>query len=288
MNWYRAVVLTLLAFTAGCASDSEALRFARQAEISESAVAFQWQSPSDPYLNELRTRYDLDRVLSGSRTDYERVVAITQWTHQRWTHSVTHAAINDDPLSILKAAAHGERFRCTEYSIVAAGALNSIGIPARIVFLDVRSTIKKILGVGGHVATEAYLRDEGKWVMLDAQWGAVPLLQGRPLNAVEFQAGIADEVEGLEIAGLSETGAGEYVKWIAPYLYSFTVRLDNRLGVTPRLSGFLSLVPVGAPAGDKRFTYTNSPEVFYRPPAAAHAAPNKALQSDAAVSRLRG
>lgn len=288
MNWHRAGVLSLLAFTAGCASDSEALRFARQAEASESMVAFQWQSPSDPYLNELRARYELDRVLGGSRTDYERVVAITEWTHQRWTHSATHAAVKDDPISILEAAADGESFRCTEYSIVAAGALNSVGIPARIVFLEGRSTIRKILGVSGHVATEAYLRDEGKWVLLDAQWGAVPLLQGRPLNAVAFQVAIANEVEGLSIAGFSETRAGEYVKWIAPYLYSFTVRLDNRLGITPRLSGFLSLVPVGVPEGDKRFTYTNSPDVFYRPPAAAHATPNKALQSDAAASRLRG
>ena len=271
MTSYRAGVVTLLMFTFGCASELETLRFARQAEGSESTVAFQWQNPSDPYLTELRKHYALDRVLSGSRNDYERVLAITHWAHQRWKHSATHAASEDDPISILKAAARGERFRCTEYSIVAAGALNSIGIPARIVFLEVRSKTQKLLGVGGHVAAEAFLRDEGKWVMLDAQWDAVPLLQGRPLNAVELQAAIASDAQGLGIASLSETSAGEYVKWIAPYLYSFTVRLDNRLGVTPRLPGFLSLVPLGAPEGDKRFTHTNSPDVFYRPLAAAGA-----------------
>lgn len=54
-----------------------------------------------------------------------------------------------------------KRFRCVEYSIVAAGALNALGIPARTVGLRTKY-VETELWSAGHVVAEAYLKDLGK------------------------------------------------------------------------------------------------------------------------------
>ena len=115
--------------------------------------------------------------------------------------------------------------------------------------------------------------------MLDSQWDAMPVLKGKPLNAVEFQNAIVKDYEQLEIKSLSSTGKRTYTNWIAPYLYYFDVKFDNREGeVQDRLevSGkkSLMLVPSGAKNPSvfqkqwpiEHCIYTNSLVDFYAKP----------------------
>jgi len=82
----------------------------------------------------------------------------------------------------------------------------------------------------GHVATEVFLNDRKKWVLLDSQWDAMPMLNNRPLNAVEFQDAVTQHYTKVTINSLSGVSKRAYVNWVYPYLYYFNFPFDNREG----------------------------------------------------------
>ena len=60
--------------------------------------------------------------------------------------------------------------------------LTSLGITSRNTGLTKKSIENR--ESGGHVAVGAYLKNYKKLIMADGQWGAIPTLNGIPLNAV--------------------------------------------------------------------------------------------------------
>ena len=235
-------------------------------------TAWVFSDSAGPYLTELRTDYQLAGVVAQAATDFERIRAISRWVRQRWEHNGDNVATPSDPISILEQAAAGTRFRCVEYSIVLAGALQSLGIPARVVGLKTADVETRASGAG-HVVAEAYVADRQKWVMVDGQWDAIPMLNGTPLNAVEFQHALATGDPALTVESISQTNANAYFAWVAPYLFYFDAAIDQRVGVT-RAAGSLMLVPIGAknPTVFQRtnsigaMTYTNNVDAFYSVP----------------------
>ncbi|MBI3408304.1 MAG: transglutaminase domain-containing protein [Planctomycetes bacterium] len=234
------------------------------------AVKFQWCSPDDSYLKKLRTTFELDKVIAGKDSDYEKVQAICHWVRGRWEHNGNNEPKKSDPISILEEAAAGKRFRCVEYSVVLSGALNSLGISARVLGLMTKDVETRPSGAG-HVVTEAYLRDQKKWIMVDGQWDAIPTLKDRPLNAVEFQAALAKKDPDLSVYSFSKIKSDRYFPWIAPYLYYFNARLDNsKFDQSPGLM----LVPIGEKEPTvfqkkwpiKNMTHTHSVNSFYPTP----------------------
>ncbi len=243
---------------------------------ADEAFTFTWSDPDEPYLTRLRTAYHLDAAVAGLRHDYERVRAVSAWVRGRWEHDGDNEPHRSDPLSILREAEQGRRFRCVEYGIVLAGALTALGIPARIVGLKTADCETRPRGAG-HVVAETYLRDRRQWVLIDGQWGAIPLAGDRPLNAVEFQRALARAAPGLRVEAFSPPQAEEYFAWIAPHLFYFDVTLDNRFGdgrPGRAEEGHLLLVPAGAkePRVFQRrwplqhYNYTRSLSVFYPTP----------------------
>ena len=108
------------------------------------------------------------------------------WVTDRWRHSGgSHDASNDANV-VLDRVEQGERFACGEYTVVLTQALNAVQIPARPISLF-RLDYYADLGTG-HVVTEAWIDDLGKWVVLDGQNGAVWRdAAGVPLSVLELQ-----------------------------------------------------------------------------------------------------
>jgi len=119
---------------------------------------FPWENPANPYLTELRTRYNLEEIISNSRSNLERVEKMCHWVHGLWKHNGRNKPEKSDPISIIEEAKIGKRFRCVEYSIVLSACLNSIGIPARVITLTTKDVETRKSGAA-HVVVEAYLRD---------------------------------------------------------------------------------------------------------------------------------
>lgn len=241
-----------------------------------------WYEQGGPnaYLDQLKAQYPLERLVEGLTSDSARAQRILKWTHDQWDHNGMNEPKKRDAISILQEVkADGKQFRCVEYGIVASAALKAIGLPARVLGLKTKDVETTESGAG-HVLLEVFLKDMNKWVLMDGQWDAVPMLNGVPLNAVEFQQAIATNYDALEIRSLSGVDKAAYVRWIYPYLYYLDVSFDNREGIDIKKEKHggkqsLMLVPQGAkePTVFQRERpinyahYTRSLADFYAPPA---------------------
>lgn len=224
------------------------ITFAKKAKAG--AYKFHYETnPNSEFLRTLREQYKLDELIKGAKNDTEKALKMMHWVHNQWQHNGMNEPSKNDALTILKEAAEGKQFRCVEYGIVTAAALNAVGLKSRVLGLKTKDVETTASGAG-HVVLETFLPDQGKWVMLDSQWDAMPVLKGKPLNAVEFQNAIVNDFDKLEIRSISHTKKQSYANWIVPYLYYFDVKFDNRETLEkPTLQGgksSLMLVPLGA------------------------------------------
>jgi hypothetical protein len=243
----------------------------------DSSVQADWvYSPaSDAYLTRLRESYQLQSVVAGAATDLDKVRRMSRWVRQRWEHNGDNVATPSDPISILQKAATGQRFRCVEYSIVLAGALNSVGVKSRVLGLKTADVETREVGAG-HVVAEAYLEDLKKWILVDGQWDVIPVLGAQPLSAIELQAALSRHDASLGVESLSGASASRYFNWVAEYLYYFDALLDQRTVATNKGRKVLMLVPAGAPEPkvfQRKFSlgdvaYTNNAFLFAGPPPA--------------------
>jgi hypothetical protein len=120
---------------------------------------------------------------------WDTAVATLAWVTSRWKHANAHMEI-DDAVECLQRVDRGERFACVEYSLVLTQALNTLAIPARRVSLRQQNYYA---GVGrGHVVSEAWIDDMGRWVLLDGQNGLYWTGDsGQPLGVLELQRAFA-------------------------------------------------------------------------------------------------
>jgi transglutaminase-like putative cysteine protease len=145
----------------------------------------EFEDIASPFFDDLRTRYHLDEVVHGRKSETERQLALTAWVHQRWQHSGLSEPSHEDALTILREVAAGKRYRCVEYSVVLAQVLQSMGYPARVVSLGMDGLS---FGIGkSHVVTEAWNNELGKWILLDGQNNGTWTLDGALLSAAEVR-----------------------------------------------------------------------------------------------------
>jgi hypothetical protein len=254
-----------------------------QPATAERELPFEYADPDEnEALRTLRETYDLDELIAGATSDRERALRILNWTKGRWNHHGHAVAKNMDALSILEGAEQGTNYRCVEYSVVAASALASVGLPARTVGLKKQNAAKNRTR-GGHVVTEVWLADEEKWAMLDGEYNLMPVLDGKPLNAVELKLALQDKerVVFTSLAGPAKLFKREnYRTFIHPYLYFIDTRFDQRKLpdnqdlVTYEGTTRVMLVPDASPTLETferttpltGYTFTKSVEDFYLPP----------------------
>lgn len=219
-----------------------------------------WQEPryrliyDDPdtnlYLARLRHLYRLDTLIARSGSDMETAQRILHWVHSLWKHNGINTPSRPDAISIIEEARRGKQFTCVEYATVATACLNAVGLLARPIALYTADVETRLLSAG-HVAVEVYLDDIGKWAFVDPQWDVLPVLDGKPLHAVELQEALLANKKGLQFVSPSGTENERYAEWIKPYLFYMDVAFDNRQtekGIDLNTSGKtrLMLVPLGA------------------------------------------
>ncbi|KAA0254175.1 MAG: hypothetical protein EDX89_11040 [Acidobacteria bacterium] len=231
-----------------------------------------FDDPAAPELAQLRAEFGIDPAVAGASDDLDRLVRLAKWTSEQWAHSPTQMASKPDPISILREAKAGGRFICRDYAIVAAGAARAFGLASRVISVlpkDVETRSE------AHSVAEAWLPGRAKWVLLDGQYGIVPVRDGVPLNAVELQKALAEDAP---LSCLGASARCEEWKWfVGRNLFYFKVAQDQR-----RFGGAASpqlvLVPKGA-SSPRKFAggnesvfanalYTSIPASFYAPPEA--------------------
>lgn len=238
-----------------------------------------YEKPNLAYFDSLRREYPLTKVLKNDKTDKEKVLSILNWTHHQWKHDGNNSPKGNDAISILNEVKAGGRFPCFAYAIVLRDQLIAHGYKARTLYLKTKDASTR-KGSPGHVATEVYLNDLKKWVFIDGQFNVMPTLNGKPLNAVEFQQALSHNYENVVLASRDKIYKSSYVAFVYDYLYYFDTALDNRhlpAAQSFKLDGkrSLMLVPMGAPNLTKidfwnskvdYCVYTNSMQDFYAVP----------------------
>ena len=242
-------------------------------------LRFYYENAKSTYSDSLRKEYPLEKVIKNDRNDMQRILSILNWTHHQWKHDGNRSPKKNDAISILNEVKEGARFPCFAYAIVLRDQLTAHGFKARTIYLKTKDAeIRK--GSPGHVATEVYLNDQKKWVFIDGQFNVMPTLNGKPLNAVEFQHALSNNYDQVVLASKDKVDKLEYTDFVYVYLYYFDTALDNRS--LPAADQFklegkrsLMLVPVGAPNlqyvsfWDTKVNYcvyTNSIKDFYAQP----------------------
>jgi hypothetical protein len=147
--------------------------------------------------------------------------ALLRWVSSRWVHADAHMEV-DDAVACLERVDAGERFACVEYALVLSQALNARRIPSRRLMLR---QARYDVGLGhGHVVSEAWIDELGKWVVLDAQ-NALYWVDGngRPLSAPELQQTVTTGQSTMEMADPEDELPSEASQtWWRSYFASVT------------------------------------------------------------------
>jgi hypothetical protein len=194
---------------------------------------FQFTYPdaqTDTNLQPLQANYHFEEVVKNAKSEQEKVLIMLNWVRGRWEHNGWNDAKTNNACTILERAEKGEKFRCVEYGIVLKNALLAVGLKARTLGLKTRDVEITKYGAG-HVLSEVWLKDKQKWALVDAQFNAMPVLDGIPLNAVELQAAIIQKKDFrfVNIKGeLTPEERKKYMAFIPHYLYYFDAPFDQR------------------------------------------------------------
>jgi Transglutaminase-like superfamily len=207
----------------------------------------------DTMLLRLKKQFPVEELVKKAKSEQEKVLLSLNWVRNRWEHNGWNDALTANPCTILERADKGEKFRCVEYGIVLKHLLISLGLPARTLGLKT-SDVETRKSSAGHVLTEVWLKDHKKWALVDAQFDAMPILDGVPLNAVELQQAIFEKkaFKLININGdFSKKETRRYLDFVSEYLYYFDTTFDQRyMKYADKYSvngkGGLMLVPVGA------------------------------------------
>ena len=162
----------------------------RNAEIVRSSVPFAYEPFDHPKLKELRTRYKLDEVTSGAKTEFELIERLAAWSARRWDRGHLKEGYPPwDALEILKPHRDGTPVGgfCQQYNLVFLQACESFGIPGRAVSIGPGDHGGRIRG--GHEVVELWSNQFEKWVYVDGDmaWYAVDAAGDVPLSLLDLR-----------------------------------------------------------------------------------------------------
>jgi len=146
-----------------------------------------------PRVNQLRNRYDLDRIVAGETDEFRRIMLLRHWIHSTMPiDDYDYTSTRMDAVAILDAARAGGKFNCSHFSVVQHAVLNSFGYVTRCLGTGPgRMQEEGLDGLDGHHAVnEVWVNTFNKWVLVDAKYDLHFEKDGIPLSALE----IRDEV----------------------------------------------------------------------------------------------
>jgi hypothetical protein len=184
----------------------------RNEEILRTSVAFEHEDYKCEMLQELRRRFELDAVVAGAQTEFERIERLMEWAyfvplgncrHYPWD-ILDWLILDRDDSGQIKMNTYEQRRRdnmCLYPNVALVAALLSFGIPAR--HLNFHSE-----GMTGHEIAEVWSNDYRKWIHLDATRDFYYFDPANciPMDTLEIHDVLMQRVEGIE-------------RWDRPYLF---------------------------------------------------------------------
>ena len=228
------------------AADALYVRRYENVQHRYSSYEYAYEDCQHPELRALRERLDLDRVLEGTRGDFERINRLRHLVSGLWPHGTPmpeHPEWNAHEILDRKARL-GRGGMCTQFAIVFIQCLQALGYQARHV------------NVFAHETVEVYVDELGKWVHVDPEnlfdSYEYNTVTGEPINVLE-QHGYFLRSRGFSAEHPIDWMSARSWAWPAksretpqPLSYStFTGRINDPADKPPqhRLVGFIRMIP---------------------------------------------
>jgi hypothetical protein len=175
-------------------------------ELGQAPEGYGYEDYQSAYLQKFRRRFELDAMVAGAHTEWERQLRLMKWAYLVPLRPDTQRLIFPwDPLAWiderrlpgdLAANTYAARRRdamCLFSNVTLVAALQSFGYPARHINLESS-------GVGGHEIAEVWSNQFGKWIHLDA---TVDLFwydkgTGAPVNTLEMHKALGNRLQQPE------------------------------------------------------------------------------------------
>lgn len=147
---------------------------------SKKNIVFVFEDFFHPELQKLRKQEKLDKLVGDSKTEFEKILKLKDWTNKQWEQSNPYPYPPFNANVILKQIrAKKTGGWCGQYGVVFAHACMSFGIPAR--YFETMPA-----GEGGHFVVEVYSKDYKKWILMDPTINIYYERNSIPLNVMEL------------------------------------------------------------------------------------------------------
>jgi hypothetical protein len=139
-------------------------------EIVRTSIPFRYEPFTQPKLKELRTRYRLDDVIRGAKTELDIITRLAAWSSRQWKWGDWH--LDEfyppwDACEILKRLPDGKPVGgfCQQYDLVFLQACESFGFVGRDISIS-SGTLGRPTIVG-HEPVEIWSNQFRKWIWID-------------------------------------------------------------------------------------------------------------------------
>ncbi len=178
----------------------------RNARIVRPSFDYAYEVFDHPSLVELRRNYQLDLVLEGADTNFEKILRLKRWTARQYAREALQAWFlrNEGHRRYPPWDAHRilnqNGYSCVSFAVLFMQVCQAFGIPCRHVQVNAWC-------IGGHEVNEVWSDDFGKWFFVDAGYNyyVCDPATGVPLSIAELAAALARCQATNELV---EVGAG--------------------------------------------------------------------------------
>ena len=244
-NKFLAFVIILITISlVGCSSNNESKKEQSQNGVfvvkwdnfyEGSNIRFYYENPEEANLQILKEKYKLSEVVKDEKDDFDKSLKLMKWINTKMKYSKGSISTKEDALSILKEAeGKNTTFSDKDFAIVYSQAASSLGIYARRGEYRVKNSQQD--GKDSYYKVcEVWSDKYSKWIMLDVVSNSYIEYGGKPLSAVEVLNKGMDDIKANGIKDLEK-----YIKKLKPYLYSYTIEIDNNIYGTSKSNSFIS------------------------------------------------
>lgn len=200
-----------------------------------SNIKFYYENPEEANLQLLKDKYKLSEVAKDGEDDFDKSLKLMKWINTKMKYSKGSISTKEDALSILKEAeGANSSFSDKDFAIVYSQAASSLGIYARRGEYRIKNSQQD--GKDSYYKIcEIWSDKYSKWIMLDIVSNSYIEYGGKPLSAVEVLNVGMDNIKANGIKDLEK-----YIKKLKPYLYSYTIEIDNNIYGTAKSNAFIS------------------------------------------------
>ncbi len=148
-----------------------------------------YADPAHSSYQELRERYRLEQIVSGAPTQFDQLLALSDWLRGRWAHGWDGTSLTTNGLQILKEADEGKEFHCWYFTMAfcaCAAAIGHVARPLAISKADTDLIPPEEVNIS-HVISEVWSNDFGKWIVIDPDLNCHYVQDGLPLSAHEIR-----------------------------------------------------------------------------------------------------